>query len=161
MLFRSVFSKILERIVKINFRKLAGTVYREDIKKPLLIQHYLVPIAEETLKISKQVGFQLAKHNSIIYLFNGCYWVEISEDKLRAFLGECSKIMGVTPNESKYVKFRDNLVSQFYSSAYFENPEISKDKVLINLKNGTFEISEQGQFLRVFSPEDFMRYQLS
>jgi putative DNA primase/helicase len=155
-----VFNKILEKITKIGFRKLAGKEYTDDIKKPLLSKHFIVPIAKETLKISKEVGFQLAKHNSIIYLFNGCYWVAISQDKLSAFLGECSIKMGVTPNESDFFRFRENLVSQFYSSAYFENPEISKDNVLINLRNGTFEVSGHGQILRAFNPEDFMRYQL-
>lgn len=155
-----IFSKISEKITKINFRKLAGKEYTDDIKKALLPKHYIVPIAKETLKISKEVGFQLAKHNSTIYLFNGCYWVEISVDKLSAFLGDCSIKMSVKPNESEFFRFKENLVSQFYSSAYFENPEISKDKVLINLKNGTFEVSENGQILREFKPEDFMRYQL-
>lgn len=156
-----IFSTILEKITKINFRKLAGKDYTDDIKKPLLLKHYIVPIAENTLKISQEVGFQLAKHNSIIYLFNGCYWVAISEDKLGAFLVKCSIKMGVKANESVWFRFKENLSSQFYSSAYFENPTISKDKVLINLKNGTFEVSEHEQILRAFKPEDFMRYQLS
>ena len=155
-----VFSKILEKITKVDFRNLAGGDYKDDKKKPLLSKHYIVPIVIKALKASKEVGFQLAKHNSKIYLFNGCYWVELSEDKLRAFLGACSVKMSVRPNDAEDFRFRENLASQFYSSAYFENPEISKDKVLINLKNGTFEVSEHGQILREFKPEDFMRYQL-
>ena len=155
-----IFKIILNEITWIDFRKLAGKAYTDDIKKPLSLKHFIVPIAESILRISRKVGFQLAKHNSIIYLFNGCYWVAIAEDKLGAFLGTCSIKMGVGANESKYFKFRENLLSQFYSSAYFENPKISNDKVLINLKNGTFEVSEDGQILRAFNPEDFIRYQL-
>jgi putative DNA primase/helicase len=155
-----VFDKILEKIIKVDFRKLAGKTYVDDKKKELLSKHYLVPISESILRISKEIGFQLAKHNSIIYLFNGCYWVAISEDRLRAFLGECSLKMGVTSIESKYFRFRDNLYCQFLSSAYFDTPETTKDKVFINLKNGTFEVSENGQFLRDFNPDNFLRYQL-
>ena len=39
-------------------------------------------------------------------------------------------------------------------------PESNKDTVLINLKNGTFEISPQGRKLRPFDRSDFITYQL-
>ena len=156
-----IFNKIIESISPIDFRKLAGEVYVLDDTKKLEPKHYLVPVTDIVLEKSKKLGYSLAKYNGIIYVFNGCFWVTISEDKLKRFLGESASKMGIDLIESKYFRYRENLLSQFYSSAYFESPETSKDKVLINLKNGTFEVTEKNQFLRVFNPEDFMRYQLS
>ena len=44
--------------------------------------------------------------------------------------------------------------------AYLPTPESNKDKVLINLLNGTFEISKQGTNLKQFDHSDFITYQL-
>ena len=109
---------------------------------------------------AKELGYHLAMNNGLVYVYNGQYWVAISESKLAAFLGIASQRMGVDMIESKFFRFRENLVNQFYSSAYFSKPETSQDKVLINLLNGTFEITSDKQALRYFESQDFLRYQL-
>ncbi|MFP3637192.1 hypothetical protein, partial [Bacillus sp. SIMBA_033] len=55
---------------------------------------------------------------------------------------------------------REQLFKQFLATAYLPTPESNKDKVLINLLNGTFEISPQGMKLGAFDRSDFITYQL-
>jgi putative DNA primase/helicase len=61
---------------------------------------------------------------------------------------------------AKYHRFRKELYEQFLATAYLPTPESNKDKVLINLQNGTFEISPQGTRLKPFDRSDFITYQL-
>lgn len=56
-------------------------------------------------------------------------------------------------------KFKDELYKQFLSSSNLPTPE-DKKNVLINLLNGTFEITEHKQELREERKEDFIKYQL-
>src|SRR5690606_14910936 len=48
----------------------------------------------------------------------------------------------------------------FLSAGYFQRLSDEPDKILINLQNGTFEITPTKQFLREFKSEDFLTYQL-
>ena len=155
-----IFETILGNISKVEFRNLAGELFRIDPEKKLEQKHYLVIAIDEVMDKAKELGYHLAMNNGLVYVYNGQYWVAISESKLSAFLGVASQKMGVDMIESKFFRFRENLVNQFYSSAYFSKPETSQDKVLINLLNGTFEITSDKQALRHFESQDFLRYQL-
>jgi putative DNA primase/helicase len=152
-----IFGKILESVEKVNFRELADIT---DESKKLEQKHYIVLVTQIVLEKAEKLGYRLAQNNGVTYIFNGNYWVSIHESKLETLLGECAKKMGVELIDSKYFRFRESLLSQFFSSAYFAKPESSQDKVLINLRNGTFEVSIDKQGLRPFKDKDFLRYQL-
>ena len=68
--------------------------------------------------------------------------------------------MGVPKFSAKYYKFKKELYEQFLATAYLEAIPPSADNVLINLKNGTFEINTEGTQIRPFNPNDFITYQL-
>jgi putative DNA primase/helicase len=68
--------------------------------------------------------------------------------------------MGVAKFSARFYQFREQLFKQFLSTAYLPTPESNKDTVLINLQNGTFEISPQGTKLKPFDSSDFITYQL-
>jgi len=68
--------------------------------------------------------------------------------------------MGVAKFSARFYQFREQLFKQFLATAYLPTPESNKDTVLINLQNGTFEISPQGTKLRPFDRSDFITYQL-
>jgi putative DNA primase/helicase len=59
-----------------------------------------------------------------------------------------------------FTNLGNSLFKQFLATAYLPTPESNKDTVLINLQNGTFEISPQGTKLRPFDRSDFITYQL-
>jgi len=57
--------------------------------------------------------------------------------------------------------YKDQLLKQFFSSAFLEQPEIDKNEVLINLLNGTFKIENgKAQQMQPFNEKDFLTYQL-
>jgi putative DNA primase/helicase len=56
--------------------------------------------------------------------------------------------------------FQEQLLKQFICSEIYTIKQTDFDKVLINLQNGTFEISIHGNTLRPFNRNDFLTYQL-
>jgi putative DNA primase/helicase len=85
----------------------------------------------------------------------------VDKDELQKFLGEAAEKMGVNQFEARSYQFREQLLKQFLAIASLPKPEQRKDKVYINLKNGTFEISPEKQFLRNPDFRDFITYQLT
>ncbi len=137
----------------------------ESIEKKLLTfklnkNHYLVLCIEQLLKIAIENDWGLCKKDGIIYLYNGSYWNEISKEGFQYFLGSIALKMGVEKFKSKIYTFKDELHKQFLAEAYLETPVTDKNKVLINLMNGTYEISQKGKVLREFRREDFITHQL-
>jgi putative DNA primase/helicase len=137
----------------------------ESIEKKLLTfklnkNHYLVLCIEQLLKIAIENDWGLCKKDGIIYLYNGSYWNEISKEGFQYFLGSIALKMGVEKFKSKIYTFKDELHKQFLAEAYLETPVTDKNKVLINLLNGTYEIAPERKLLREFRREDFITHQL-
>lgn len=122
-------------------------------------KHYLIITIEEISNLAKEKKWGICKNKDFIYLYNGAYWKSIDKEAFQKFLGEASQKMGVGTYTAKYYKFRENLFKQFISSEYLPIPPKTKDRVFINLLNGTFEVTEK-PYLRPFDPSDFIRYQL-
>lgn len=68
--------------------------------------------------------------------------------------------MGIPSIDAKYHLFKDELFKQFLSSSNLPTLE-PQENVLINLQNGTFEITDKIQQLREARREDFLKYELS
>ena len=121
----------------------------------------IVIAIENLLAVAKLNSWSICKNGDFIYLYNGEFWKAIEKDDLKSFLGKAGEKMGITKYKARYCKFKDLLFDQFMSAAYMPAPIPEKGKVLINLKNGTFEINpSQGNRLRPFNPLDFIKYQL-
>lgn len=129
-------------------------------KMKVSTKHYLVLAIEQILKVAQKKRWGLCKNHDFIYLYNGAYWAEIDKEAFQKFLGEAAERIGVEKYSSKHYQFREQLFKQFLALAYLPKPETDKDKVLINLQNGTFEISPQHTKLRPFDASDFLTYQL-
>jgi putative DNA primase/helicase len=149
-----VLDSILEKITKVDFSDLFG-----DIETPKQ-KHYLVAVIEQLLKTVEAHKYQLARKNDFVFAFNGEYWSEIDREALKDFLMAVAQRQGVQPFEAKHYEFRDKLYKQFLALAGFRLPEPSPNKVLINLQNGTFEITADSQHLREFRAKDFLKHQL-
>jgi putative DNA primase/helicase len=129
-------------------------------KLKLNIKHYLILSIENTIHLAEKNRWGLCKNHDFIYLYNGTFWSEIDKEHFQKFLGEAAEQMGVTKFSARFYQFREQLFKQFLATAYLPTPEIQKDKVLINLQNGTFEISPKDTSLRPFDRSDFITYQL-
>jgi putative DNA primase/helicase len=151
----SVLDSILERVEALKFSDLFADV--ESIKQ----KHYLVASIEELLKLVKAHNYQLARKNDFVFAYNGEYWKQIDRDDLKDFLMTVAQRQGIAPFEARHYEFRDKLYKQFIALAGLRTPEPADNKVLINLLNGTFEISAESQEIREFRSVDFLTHQLS
>jgi len=122
--------------------------------------HYLILVVEQLLKIAKSNDWGLCKKHGFIYLYNGSSWTEIDKEQFQFFLGKVALKMGVNKFKGKIHTFKDDLYKQFMSDGYLPTPKADKKSVLINLQNGTFEISPKNRGLREFRQKDFITHQL-
>jgi len=122
-------------------------------------KHFLIISIDEIINLTKSKEWGICKNQDFIYLYNGAYWKSIDKEEFQMFLGEASEKMGVGRFTAKFYQFREKLFKQFISSEYFPTPPRAKDRVFINLLNGTFEVTEK-PMLRPFDSTNFIRYQL-
>lgn len=141
-------------------RDKANTIEDDIAKLKLNEKHFLILSIENVVKVAKEHNWNLCKNLDFIYLYNGCYWSEIDKEAFQKFLGEASEKMGVTKFSARFYEFRKKLFEQFLTSSYLPTPIQNKEKVCINLSNGTFEISNKETILRPFNSSDFLTYQL-
>jgi putative DNA primase/helicase len=122
--------------------------------------HYLIICIEQLLKIAKVNKWGLCKKNGFIYLYNGCYWIEIDKESFQFFLGNVALKMGVEKFKGKIHTFKEDLFRQFMAEAFLPTPQGKSNSILINLLNGTFEITPTKRGLRPFDQKDFITHQL-
>ena len=137
----------------------------KDIRKQLdkikvNTKHYRILSIKNVSKTATKNRWGLCKNHDFIYLYNGTFWDELDKDEFQKFLGEAAEKMGVRWDNAQDYQFREQLFKQFLATEYLSNPPGNKNTVLINLQNGTFEISPQGTKLRPFDRSDFITYQL-
>lgn len=165
-----VIDTILEKIGKVSFRKMISGKNADqwqntpkEEKDKIKVSHakYQICVVDHIQVMANQNQFSLCQNNYAIHIFNGNYWKKYSADRFSNFLGEAAKKMGVNKFTADHYLFRDQLLKQFYASAYLPEPEIDPNKVLLNLKNGTFEITGTGAKRRNFNEADFLTYQLN
>lgn len=155
-------SRILNELVlqfeNLDFESLANPKQIENFK--LNNKHFLVLAVENVLAIAEKNRWGLCRNNDFIYLYNGTFWSELERETFQKFLGEAAENMGIAKFDARYFLFREQLFKQFLASAYLPTPEVNDKKVQINLKNGTFEISVNGNQIKPFDRSDFLTYQL-
>jgi putative DNA primase/helicase len=153
-----ILKNLLKQINPIDFNLLANPRKEDGFK--LSEKHLLVLTIGEILAIAKSNRWNLCKKHDFIYLYNGNFWSEIDRETIQKFLGDAAEAMGVPRFSARFYQFKEKLFKQFLSDAFLPTLKISKGKVLINLLNGTFEVSPEGTKLRSFDPTDFITYQL-
>lgn len=114
----------------------------------------------ELLAKAKEQNFDLARKNDFIFAYNGAFWKELDREVIKNFLGKAAAKLSVHSLEAQHYKFKNEFYTQFLSAAYFKPVEARNDTVLINLENGTFDITKKSQNVRCFSAADFLTYQL-
>ena len=137
------------------------SLIEDEISKLKLKEyHYIIITIEKLIEIANQNLWDLCKNNDFIYLYNGAYWDNIEKPELEKFLGEVAEHFGVNKFKAKFFPFRDKLFRQFMSTTYLPTPTQNNNTVLINVQNGTFEITPKETILKPFSASDFLTYQL-
>lgn len=151
-----IIDQLLKKINSVDFRKLAELEEDEKLKN----NHFQILTIEHILNLAKLNNWGICRNHDFIYLFNGAYWSLFDKEELKGFLGKAAEKMGVDKFDARYFQFQDQLYKQFLASANLPKPESLKGTVLINLQNGTFEITPIETILREFDKKDFLTYQL-
>ncbi|MFC5270031.1 DNA primase family protein [Adhaeribacter terreus] len=151
-----ILARLLDRVNTLDFRELAELEEAEKLNN----SHLQIITVEQVLNLAKLNKWGICRNHDFIYLYNGAYWSLFDVEELKAFLGEAAEKMGVDKFKARYFQFRETLFKQFLTLANLPKPEQPKEVVLVNLKNGTFEISPTGHRLRPFDRSDFITYQL-
>jgi putative DNA primase/helicase len=151
-----VLKDILANLEPVDFHAEAGLPPGNSVPQ----KHYCVITVQKVREVANALNCGLCKREAFTYQYNGQHWRQIEKDELGHFLGEAAGKMGVESITAQYCKFRDLLVDQFQSDAYLPPPTPREGLTLINLANGTFEISADKRELREFRREDFLTYQL-
>jgi putative DNA primase/helicase len=155
--YAEVLDEILNELEPIDFRQAAGLSEKERVTRKV----WIVVVVQEVLGKAKEQNVGLCRNGDFLYIFNGAYWALVDKDVLEDFLSKAAKRLGVDYINSKYHRFRSELVQQFNAVGYLPTPARSSQNVPINFINGTLEISAEGRQLREFRAEDFLTYQLS
>jgi len=153
--YQKVLSELLHQIKQVDFRERAGLDDGDKMSRKL----YVVISIEEVISTAIANNWGLCTKDGFIYVFNGKYWQVVNAEDFKPFLAEAAIKMGVPVLEAKYHQFKDELYKQFLSASNLPTLE-QKRNVLINLQNGTFEITNDSQELREQRREDFIKYQL-
>ena len=153
--------KLREQLSKLDSESEQAKDLRKQLDRlKLKLNHYLVLSIENAVQFAKKNRWGLCKNHDFIYLYNGTFWSEVDKETFQKFLGEASEKMGVAKFSARFYQFREQLFRQFLSTAYLPTPPSRNDIVLINLQNGTFEVSQKGTKIRPFERTDFITYQL-
>ena len=152
----TMLSQLIKSLKPVNFRELAKLSAGENLTQ----RHLVVYTVKELLRFAKENSWNMCQHNGFVYIYNGEYWNKIDDKYFVKFLGSAAKRMGWEESYSDYYKNKKELFQQFMSEANLPSPNANTKKVLINLENGTYEVSDNGGKLRAFDPNDFLTYQL-
>jgi len=184
-----IISSLEDRVVKVDFQELAfpgynklkkeldeleakglgdGSVSADQFKKiekqlkvmKLTFKHYIILTVEELIKLAELNDWGLCRSDSFIYLYNGASWSVFDKADITTFLSNVAFRMGIKKVDARYHKFADELFKQFHFFANLPKAKRPKSTTLINLQNGTFEITPKGNILREFRRIDFLKYQL-
>jgi putative DNA primase/helicase len=118
-----------------------------------------VRVVENVLETAQRLGIPYSSCEGGIYQFNGAFWKLTDRKDLTNLLGTVSEQISIDRDKSRYHKFKEKLFDQFVTAVQSIEPN-TENNVLINLSNGTYVVGEDGLYLRPFTQEDFLRYQL-
>lgn len=152
----TVLSGLLEKIAPVDFRQKAGLAPDAKVKQA----QQLVCIIWEVLEKGEANGWGLCYSGANTFAYNGRHWEGVDERKLRQFLGDAAARMGVAPVDAAGADFQERLFRQFMAAAHPPDPGHARGKVLVNLLNGTLEISAARLRLRPARSGDFLTHVL-
>ena len=149
---------LLAQVQPVDFRLLAKLDAEQD---KLRTQHYVVLAIDELLMLARRNSWGLCRRQGFLHTYNGAYWRQLDEATLRSFLKQVAERMGVPAMSARFYGFGEQLYRQFLDTATLPAP-VAKTRaiVLINLLNGTFEISTNRQTLQAFDARNFLTHQL-
>lgn len=186
VLSNAIFSSALATISKFDFRLIKLEEYfllgrQDELKKRKKDKtdkdssndsEYELPTIstdEKCVYISRILSGAIQRANSDFimmfgdpYYYTGELWEKIPENHAVELITLAARKTGMLVSECNREDFKRRLFKQLISDFPIpdEDKDLSELKILINLKNGTLELTEDNFILRDFRKEDMLRYQL-
>lgn len=145
--------ELLSQVQNIDFNQIAD---KETVKQ----KDFVVIVVSELKKLAAANDWGICTRHGNIYLYNGAYWRVVDKEHFQSFLGDVAQQMGVAQLDARYHRFKDELLKQFLSDGYMDMPSRSKNKVLVNVLNGTLVVTDGNYQLNDHDRNDFLTYQL-
>lgn len=111
-------------------------------------------------EVAKDMGCHFSERSGVLYVYTGTHWQSVEQEEMKRFLSDVSVVLGRRVEDARNYRFMEDLLRQFRSSMDYVFPERTPGKVLVNLRNGTYEIYGGRHCLRNAAPEDFLTYRL-
>lgn len=122
---------------------------------------WIVAIVYQLESIARANGWGMAIEDGIVYVYNGQYWERMDDDHLMMFLSEAARRMEYhSPADAMTHTFKANIIKQYVAHVPLLQRNDDPDRVLVNLQNGTFEVTAGGGRLREHDPADGLTYVL-
>lgn len=153
---KMVLSNLLREMKTINFKAEANIPDGGEIKK----NHYVIISVDKILQTAELKGWFLSYTNGSVYCYNGAFWKEVNVGTLKTFIGDAAERLGVPKFTVNYHATQLDLLKQFQAKAFFEKPQSNGNGIVINLLNGSFEVTPHSIKLKPFDRNDFLTYQL-
>jgi len=151
---------LLDDVQPVDFKAIIHPNATENEKVTAPDRQKYVVIVEELLRLATVRQWGICKNAAFVYLYNGAFWSELDKEVLQNFLGSSAERMNMPKYDARQYTVREHLLKQFLVTGFQAMPE-NNEKILINLKNGTFEIDNEGNgILRPVNKADFLKYQL-
>lgn len=164
LLLKDIYESIIKHNNNASIEESESISFDEwkNLVGPIKVEHKHLWIfcSNELLRVTEGLGFGLCSYNNTIYLYNGEYWIRFPFIEFKNFLGRAANAMGIEKSTADYYQFKESFSKQFMDSSNLTKPIAKTGSFLLNLKNGTFEISNKGIIKLPFNKKDFLTYQL-
>ena len=151
---KEIFSQIVKELNSPEIREKSGNINQMSKESAT------VKVVEVINGCIDSNNYKFCLKDGIIYCYNGMYWVKVQEDEMKLFIHSAVNVLGGSNAGRRHYKWKEDVYRQFISEALFVHKEKTEGQTLINLRNGTFEITAEHQSLREYRAEDFLRYRL-
>jgi len=120
--------------------------------------------SERVVKVAQAIEASCGSHMVLIdskfRVYSGLCWVEVSQKELLAFVRWAAEQCEIPEERAFHYKFGEELIAQLFSLIP-QQPSIEASRILINLQNGTLDLSGPEPKLRAHLPEDYLTYVLA
>ena len=134
---------------------------KKKLKFPEIKNQYKIICAEMISVVFKEIGYPLIWMRGHFFIWNSIYYSVIHEDQvLLKFLSDAGRKSGVPKYIIKNADFLTKLLSQLILTVFKSQKSDANQEILVNLMNGTLEISKGDYLFRPHDPEDALTYAL-
>lgn len=152
MEIENLLMQILKEIETPEIREVAGDI--NQMKGDVAT----IKVVEVINAVAEYNSYSFCVKDGIIYCFNGMYWIKVQENVIKWFISYAVNVLGGNGAGRRHHKWKEDVYRQFMSEALFIPKERTEGQTLINLLNGTFEITAEHQILRKYRATDFLRH---